>query len=240
MEAEPATSNIVRQGTKRVSRLPRKPSKRVTAEQVEAARQASVAEDEPMDEIEEAATEVDVAPANIVAPTATLAEGGDVATAEASPEPAPSPQAAASPTDNRKSEVDPFSALWAGFSIPMKLSKFQMEVPGREVLEVGSFTLIQKKFMAKVGCPLSSSSSATHSFFRGICGFLQADALSFAPLRAFRSFIVGGLALGILLGLLSLPRLTQDGPARHPFRCSWCCAPMLRSSAKRWMTIVTS
>lgn len=50
----------------------------------------------------------------------------------------------------QEKEVDPFAALWAGFSIPKKLSKFSLDIPGREILDTGGFFLIEKKFTAKV------------------------------------------------------------------------------------------
>lgn len=52
-------------------------------------------------------------------------------------------------TSRKNSTVDPFDSLWAGFSIPMKYSKFKLTVPGREILEIGEFTLIEKKSSSK-------------------------------------------------------------------------------------------
>ena len=42
------------------------------------------------------------------------------------------------------------AALFAGFSIPMKLQKFKLDIPGREIIEVSQFTLIAKKSSSKV------------------------------------------------------------------------------------------
>lgn len=75
------------------------------------------------------------------------------------PAPAPVPEAqpqTLSPTPSslstrsKKNSDDPYAALWGGFIIPMKLSKFQLDLPGREILDIGSFTLIEKKFSCKV------------------------------------------------------------------------------------------
>jgi hypothetical protein len=153
----PTTSNIVRQGTKRVSRMARKPSLREapTAEEKAAAAKAvqeaeSFAEADEDESVDESSINESVLdPANLVSATAA----GGVAAASVTRE-RPAHQLSAEEQDaKRKSDmVDPYAAMWAGFSIPMKLSKFKMDVAGREVLEVGQFTLIEKKFMAKVGC----------------------------------------------------------------------------------------
>jgi hypothetical protein len=45
----------------------------------------------------------------------------------------------------KNADRDPFDAMWAGFSIPAKLSKFKLVTPGREILEIGEFMLIEKK-----------------------------------------------------------------------------------------------
>jgi len=53
-------------------------------------------------------------------------------------------------TDSELPSDDPFAALFAGFSIPMKLSKFKLNITGREIIEIGAFTMIQKKSSSKV------------------------------------------------------------------------------------------
>jgi len=61
------------------------------------------------------------------------------------------PPAALTPSGSQssKKEDDPFAALWAGFSIPMKFAKFSLDLPGREVLDIGAFMLITKKKTVK-------------------------------------------------------------------------------------------
>ena len=60
--------------------------------------------------------------------------------------------------DSIAHEVDPFDSLWAGFSIPMKYAKFKLTVPGREILEIGDFMLIEKKASTKCFLILVSAS----------------------------------------------------------------------------------
>jgi hypothetical protein len=48
-------------------------------------------------------------------------------------------------TSAARAVQDPFDTLWAGFSIPKKLAKFVLVTPGREILEIGQFELIEKK-----------------------------------------------------------------------------------------------
>lgn len=56
-----------------------------------------------------------------------------------------SPSPEATPIGSHGLSEDTFAALFAGFSIPMKLAKFKLNIPGREILQVGTFTLMEKK-----------------------------------------------------------------------------------------------
>jgi len=123
------SSGFIRQGTTRASRLPRRGSKQGPTPEQRAAIQAAM-EEEDADEAED-----------------ETSGGGSVSTdsqSEVQGAVTSEPEPVAEGTE------DPFSSLWAGFSIPAKLSKFTMDIPGREVLDIGSFTVIDKKFKACV------------------------------------------------------------------------------------------
>ena len=40
---------------------------------------------------------------------------------------------------------DPHDFLWAGFSIPPRFKKFELNAPGREILDIATLSLVKKK-----------------------------------------------------------------------------------------------
>lgn len=47
-------------------------------------------------------------------------------------------------------QADPYAALYTGFSVPIKYSKFKLDLPGREVLDICEFLYMGKKGSFKV------------------------------------------------------------------------------------------
>jgi hypothetical protein len=128
---------MVRSGTKRVSRMKRKPSTKPPSKAQTAAAQAAITEaenDSSNDTGAETGDELEVAE------EAKVADIPEVPAAAARP-----PSVVA-----EEEEKDPFAEMWAGFIIPMKLSKFVLSRPGRTALDIAPFTLIQKKVKAQV------------------------------------------------------------------------------------------
>ena len=83
-------------------------------------------------------------------PVQDVAKDLGAALAVAATEPATSNLVpSASDRSKAAAEADPFAALWAGFSIPMKYAKFSLDKPGREILDIGAFHIITKKATKK-------------------------------------------------------------------------------------------
>lgn len=160
---------LVRQGTKRVSVMKRKPSKIVKSRTPEekAAEDAAVQEAHKTAEIVEEEDEsalsgrqdsepgievTDVAPVNLVStgsPSKSSGSGGDSAAKNGKG------GAHAGHNHGNDENNDPYAAMWAGFVIPMKLSKFKMDAPGREVCS--SLSAPSPTFDYSVQCLLSLS-----------------------------------------------------------------------------------
>ena len=132
---------IVRSGTKRVSRMKRKPSTKPPSKAQTAAVQAAITEAENDSSCDREDSEM--------GDELEVAEGAKVADIPEDPAAeARSPSVVVEEAEEE--EKDPFAEMWAGFIIPMKLSKFVLSRPGRTALDIAPFTLIQKKIKAQV------------------------------------------------------------------------------------------
>eukprot|EP00039_Didymoeca_costata_P018706 m.334616 g.334616 ORF g.334616 m.334616 type:complete len:729 (+) comp17399_c0_seq1:112-2298(+) len=160
--------NFVRQGTRRATVIPKKQVEPTPEEK--SAMEAAVAkaeqdaengdDDDDDDNNTEATEEEEIVvpeetPVQIPTQTPTLQvlpESEETTTTPSPEKPARHSVIAEEPEQEQvaKKDDDPYAALWAGFSIPMKLSKFKLDIPGREILDIGSFTLIEKKVSCKV------------------------------------------------------------------------------------------
>ena len=129
---------MVRSGTKRVSRMKRKPSTKPPSQAQQAAAASAIKEAE-----NETAIDTGVE-------TGDELEVADAAKVPASPAAPAAAEARAVSAVVEEEEKDPFAEMWAGFIIPMKLSKFVLAKPGRTALDIAPFTLIQKKIKAQV------------------------------------------------------------------------------------------
>jgi prickle len=170
--------SFIRQGTRKVSAMPKM------------SRQASVALRAGAKEKAAAAKAVADAEAVLASGAADDDEdaedtgaGGDSATGGAA---ARASTISEDPTTSAKVPQDPFDSLWAGFSIPMKFSKFVLVTPGREILEIGEFTLIEKK--SSVKCYLILATDVAF-----ICKMVDADCYELLCMPEQRNKVKGKL-----------------------------------------------
>lgn len=144
IKAQPSRREMVRSGTKRVSRMRRAPSVNKVSRDQQAATAAAIKEagasDESGNETADAADDIEVNPHAKIDEAPTDAKQVAVSPSKAEGTKKPDPAV----------EEDPFAELWAGFVIPMKLSKFVLDRPGRTAIDIAPFILIQKRVKAHV------------------------------------------------------------------------------------------